>query len=359
MTPLVLPSDLARADAVAAGCARQLSGHGRRTLVQRAQALADEAALGGEPDMYGGQGVVAEVEAQIRDLLGAEAAVMFPSGTLAQQAALRLHADDRGLPRVAMHPTSHPLLWEEDAVQVLHGLSVLASEQVPDDLTGLAAVLLELPRRETGGFLPTFEQVVDLSFRCAEAGVALHVDGARLWQCGPAFAPHSLADVVALADTTYLSLYKDLAGPAGAVLLCPEDRAAELRTWRHRHGGTLPALWPLALGARRGLRDLLPRMPLFVAAAQALAAVVETTEPVQVAMLHVVLDGEPQRLADALVDVSEQSGVWLSMGVRQGPRPLTAAVEVSAGEATLQVAPDEAAELLQRASALARQDRTG
>ena len=164
---------------------------------------------------------------------------------------------------------------------------------------------------------------------------------------------------MALADTTYLSLYKDLAGPAGAVLLCPQERAAELRTWRHRHGGTLPALWPMALGARRGLRDLLPRMPLFVGAAQALAALVETTEAVQVAMLHVVLEGEPQQLADALVDVAEQAGVWLSLGVRPGPRAGTSAVEVSAGEATLLVDPAEAADLLARASARARGDLSG
>jgi hypothetical protein len=96
-----------------------------------------------------------------------------------------------------MHPTSHPLLWEEEALQALHGLELVG---VLDDLAGLAAVLLELPRRETGGWLPDFDENVDLSFRCAEAGVALHLDGARLWQCGPAYAPRTLADVVALAD---------------------------------------------------------------------------------------------------------------------------------------------------------------
>lgn len=352
MTSVVTPSDQARARAVAAACPRRLSGHGHRTPAELAAELADEAARGGDSDTYGDGGVVDEVEAQVRDLLGAPAAVLLPSGTMAQQVALRLHCELRDLWQVSMHPTSHPLLWEDDAMTHLHGI-----EPVPSDepvLEGVAAVLLELPRRETGGALPSFEQVVDLAFRCAEAGVALHLDGARLWQCGPAYAPRSLADVVALADTTYVSLYKDLGGLSGAVLLCPAEDAEEVRAWRHRHGGTLPALWPLALSARRGLRERLPRMPLYVEAAAALAARVETAEPVVTAMLHVVLEGDAQRVADALVDVAERSGVWLGGGVRPGPRDGTVSLEVSCGEAVLEVDPDEAAALLGQVSAGAR-----
>ena len=297
---IVTPSDAVRKDEVWAASPRRLSGHGYRTLAQRAQELADEATRGGTFDEYAEGGVVAEVEAQLRELLGAQAAVLMPSGTLAQQVALRIHADDRDATRVAMHPTSHPRLWEEQALEHVQ-----------------------------------------------------HLDGARLWQCGPAYAPRSLADVVAMADTTYLSLYKDLGATAGAVLLCPEARAAEVRTWRHRLGGTQPALWPIALGARQGLRERLPRMPAFVAAAQALAAVVETVEPVRAAMLHVLLNGDPQRLADACVEVSAQSGVWLAGGLRPGPREATAVLEISVGEATLQVPPEEAATLLARVSDLA------
>ncbi len=354
VTPVVTPSEEARARAVSAACGRRLSGHGRQTLEDQARDLLDEAGRGGATDVYGDGGVVAEVEEFVRDLFGVEAAVLLPSGTMAQQIALRLHAQARGLGSVAMHPTSHPVLWEEDALTRLHGVEIVQCEDVPDDLEGLAAVLLELPRRETGGHLLGFDDLVALAFRCADAGVALHLDGARLWQCGPFYAPRSLAEVVALADTTYVSLYKDLGAVGGAILMCPYDWADEVRTWRHRHGGTLPALWPLALGARRGLRERLPRMSTYVAAAQALAASgLETTAPAQTAVLHVVLDGPTQRLADALVEVSEQSGVWLGSGVRPGPREETGSVEISCGEATLQVGADEAAALLQRVSDLA------
>lgn len=354
MIPVVTPSDEVRAQAVAAACSRRLSGHGRTTLVDQSVLLQHEADLGGEPDHYGKGGVVPEVEDAVRDLFGAEAAVLLPTGTMAQQIALRLHAEARGLSRVSLHPTSHLVLWEEDAASTLSGLLPVVEDE-PTELAGLAAVVVELPRRETGGHLLPWDDLVDLSFRCADAGVALHLDGARLWQCGPAYAPRSLAEVAALADTTYLSLYKDLGGIAGAVLLCPWDWQEPVRTWRHRYGGTLPALWPLALAARRGLREHLPRMPLYVGAARALADTgIEVITPPVTAMLHVVLEGEPQRLADALVDVAEASGVWLSGGVRVGPRDGTGAVEVSCGDATLELDPAEAADLLGRASDLAR-----
>lgn len=354
MTTVVTPADEVRAKAIAASCSRRLSGHGRTTLPEQVELLRQEAARDGDIDTYGAGGVVTELEEAIRDLFGAEAAVLLPTGTMAQQIALRLHAEARGPSRVSLHPTSHLVLWEEDAASTLSGLEPVI-EGDPSELAGLAAVVIELPRRETGGHLLPWDDLVDLSFRCTDAGVALHIDGARLWQCGPAYDPRTLSEVAALADTTYLSLYKDLGGLAGAVLLCPWDCQEAVRTWRHRYGGTLPALWPLALSARRGLREHLPRMPLYVGAASALAGTgLEVVTPPVTAMLHVVLEGDPQRLADALVDVAESSGVWLSGGVRPGPREGTGAVELSCGEATLLVEPAEAAELLARASHLAR-----
>lgn len=344
------PADEVRSDVVEAACTRRLAGHGRRTVQQRAQELADEAALGGEPDWYGAGGVVTEVEEQVRDLLGAEAAVLMPTGTMAQAIALRLHTQDRGLPVVAMHPSSHPLLWEEDALVHVHGLQV---REGIEDLDGVGAVLVELPRRETGGHLLAFDDVVEVSVMCADRGIALHLDGARLWQCGPAYAPRTLGEVVGLADSTYVSLYKDLGGAAGAVLLCDDDRAEQVRTWRHRQGGTTFGLWPLALGARRGLREHLPRMPLYVEAAASLGEVLEVVTPPVTAMLHAVLEGDPQRLAEALVDVAEESGTWLGGSLRTGPREGTAVLEISCGEATLAIEPAEVAELLARVVARA------
>lgn len=341
---VVTTADPARTRAVSAVCTERLSGHVRRTPAEQLALLADEAARGGEVDVYGEGGVVAEVEAQVAELLGAEAAVLLPSGTMAQQAALRVHADARARRRVAMHPTAHPQLWEDDALPVLHGLVPVGE----DDLDGAAALLLELPRRETGGHLLPHADLVALATRVHDAGAALHLDGARLWECAPAYGD-AWGSLGALADSVYVSLYKGLGGTAGALLLGGQDLLQQARVWRHRHGGTLPALWPLALAARAGLREHLPRMAEYAQHADALADAVEAAglavavRP-QTPLLHVLLPGRPESLVEALLVVSEASGVFLGGSVR--PRTGAGALEVHVGEAGVRVAPERAAQLL-------------
>ncbi|MDT7570570.1 MAG: hypothetical protein QOE05_744 [Actinomycetota bacterium] len=349
---------MTRLDEVAAACPRRLYGHGRPTPAEVLTELTEEAARGADADRYGAGGLVAEVEDEVRELLGAEAALLLPSGTMAQQVALRVHADARGHRAVAMHPTSHPLLHEEGTLRELHRLRAAAvgeptSLVTADELLAvddLAAVLVELPQRETGGQLMPFDELASLSARCRAAGVALHLDGARLWECGPAYG-RPLAEVVALADSTYVSLYKGLAGPAGAVLLGTTELIDQARVWRRRHGGTLPWLWPFALGARRGLRTHLQRMPEYVAHAQALAAaigqVAEVVVPPVTPLFHVLLPGEPEVVEEVMLDIAEESGVFLG-GADPGPRPGVARREVYAGAAALEVSPDEAAELFGR-----------
>src|SRR5262249_56905157 len=74
-------------------------------------------------DRYGDGGVVAELEAEIAGLLGKPAAVFLPSGTMAQQCVLRVHADRRQRRTVVFHPMCHLHRHEGQAYQRLHGLT--------------------------------------------------------------------------------------------------------------------------------------------------------------------------------------------------------------------------------------------
>jgi threonine aldolase len=96
----------------------------------------------------------------------------------------------------------------------------------------------------------------------------VHLDGARLWQCEAAY-DRPLAEIAALFDTVYVSFYKDLGALAGCCLAGPEDVVADAREWRHRHGGTLFALWPYAASALAGLRSRLRRMARYRSHAEA------------------------------------------------------------------------------------------
>ena len=231
-------------------------------------------------DSYAERGPVEALEQDLVQRFEVEAAAFFPSGVMAQQAALRVHCDRAGSRRVAMPDLSHLLVHEEDGPRLLHGFEVehltRGSQVATADHLGkvpgrLGAVLVELPLRDAGCLLPTWDELVSLSGACRERGVALHLDGARIWESQPWF-DRPLADIAALADTTYVSFYKGLGGLAGAALLGPADVVAEARSWRRRMGGTLYRSTAEAVSALAGLRHELRRIPDTVAWAQALAA---------------------------------------------------------------------------------------
>jgi threonine aldolase len=223
-------------------------------------------------DRYGDGGPVAMLESQVAGLLGKPAAVMFPSGTMAQQSVLRVWSDRLGSRRIAIPALSHLLHHEQDGPRLLNGFEwaplttgVTTGGVVPtvDHLAAipgvLGAALLELPLRDAGYLLPSWEELEAFSQACSDRGVPLHFDGARIWESSPHLG-HSPAEIAALADTVYVSFYKGLRGLAGALVAGPEDVIAEVRLWRSRHGGTLMTMMPYAVSALRGLRDELPRM---------------------------------------------------------------------------------------------------
>jgi len=235
-----------------------------------------------------------------------EAAAWFPSGTMAQQVALRIHADRLGRRAVAFHPHCHLDTHEERGYAVLHNLhAVLLGQRdrlmTPADLEAvaepLAAVLVELPQRDLGGQLPAWDDLVSLCEVARAKGAALHLDGARLWQCGP-FYGRELAEIAALFDTVYVSLYKDLGAGAGCMLLGPAETVAEARVWRVRHGGRMFRVAPYLEAAEQGLGEVLPEMPRLVERAKELAAALVSEgvevipEPPQTSMFHAVRDGE-------------------------------------------------------------------
>ncbi|MGH8979520.1 MAG: beta-eliminating lyase-related protein, partial [Acidimicrobiales bacterium] len=157
--PREAPSPFSRdleLERIAASCDRFIHGAGRRTATQLLQTIPEDTAI----DYYGTGGIVEELEAEIARLLGKQAALFLPTGTMAQQATLRVHADRRSRTAVAFHPACHLETHEERGYQRLHGLfgvpvgsrdaplSLAALEQVHEPL---AALVIELPQRDLGG----------------------------------------------------------------------------------------------------------------------------------------------------------------------------------------------------------------
>ena len=349
------------ANAVRRACSRFLSHH---YPPSPREVLADLAAWTDselEGDRYGAGPLIADFEAELAALLGKEAALFLPSGTMAQPIALRIWADRLGRRGVAFHPTCHLELHEEGAYHLLHGLhGVLVGNRYQPlsraDLDAVrepvAALLLELPQREIGGQLPSWEA---LEAQCAWArahGAKLHLDGARLWECRP-FYGRDYAEIAGLFDSVYVSFYKTLGGIAGAALAGPADLIAEARVWQRRQGGNLVRLFPDVLSARKALSERLGRIEAYVAHAQAVAAALAALPELTLLphgpptnMFHLFVRGERAALERTLLEVAAERGVWLFHPLRPCQLPDHWMAEWVVGDAGLDVSPEETAGLL-------------
>jgi threonine aldolase len=322
------------------------------------RALADRA--GQRMDVYGGGDSVKRLESRVARLLGKDAAVLFPSGTMAQPIALRIWCDRNRCSTVGFHPQCHLDVHEERGYEHLHGLHarpigdrnrLITRADLNQVSEPLGALLLELPQRDLGGQLPTWRDLRSQTTWARRNGVALHLDGARLWQCGP-FYRRPLREIAALFDTVYVSLYKDLGGLGGCVLAGPTDVIAEARVWRVRHGGRLSTYEPMALSAERGLDERLPQMPAFVRKAReigvALAGVdgVDVVpDPPQTAMLHVHVRGELERVVEALFEIAKERRTLIAGYFAPTAVARVQMTEIGVGPASLDVPMDEIAEL--------------
>jgi len=250
-------------------CTYSAVHHKKLRLKQQLQQLAD--ALGEDEisEVYGYGNLIEDFENEVAELLGKEAAVFLPSGTMAQPVALKVWSEAARSPYVGYHPTSHLQLHEQNGVQALWGLTPISLGSplhVPtlNDIkhaanNRLAAILLELPMREIGGQLPSWDDLVAQSEWMKANDIKRHLDGARLWQC-PAAYNTSLAEIAALFDSIYVSFYKDLGGIAGACLLGDRAFIDQAKIWIRRAGGNLYSLAPYVVAARQGLKTHLPSM---------------------------------------------------------------------------------------------------
>ena len=339
-----------------AACKRHLQGHGPRRVREQLLALADAASPDDRADMYGEGPLIAALEAEVAALLGKPAALFMPSGTMAQQIALRIHADRAQCNTVAFHPTCHLELHEQRGYSALHGLEArligsaerLIERADLDKITEpLAALLLELPQREIGGVLPSWHELELQVAWARERGTPVHLDGARLWEAAP-YYQKSVAEIAGLFDSVYVSFYKTLGAIAGAALAGSKELIAEARIWQRRHGGNLISLYPFAMSAHAGLKTRLGRMSQYreraVRIASQLAALPRvrvTPDPPHTNMMHITFPTSAERLLDASAAIADRYRVALFTRTRPGPATEHCTVELSIGDAAEELGDEE------------------
>lgn len=323
---------------------RFLRGHYPRSVRQHLLSIAESALALAAADQYGHGGVVTELEAEVAELLGKEAAVFMPSGTMAQQIALRIWADEGKNPRVAFHPTCHLEIHEQMAYRELHHLEAALLGDADrlftmDDLAGAgkcSSLLIELPQREIGGQLPSWEELTAICEFARSRAMKVHMDGARLWECQP-FYGRSYAEIAAPFDSVYVSFYKILGGLPGAMLTGPAEMIAKARIWQRRHGGNLHQMAANAIAGKLGMERHLPRIAEYVAKAAEIAEILRGYAGVRVVpeapptnMMHLYFSGDLERLVAAARRIAREDHVFLFYGLGEDGN-----MELSVGEAAL------------------------
>ncbi|MFP7722786.1 threonine aldolase family protein [Lysobacter sp. A3-1-A15] len=211
------------------------------------------------PDSYSNGGLVADIERAFAQRLGKPAAVYLPSGTLANHLAVRTLAGAGR--RVLVQAESHLYNDSGDGAATLSGLNLVplakgratlsvedvapwversSGGRVPNEV---GVISVESPVRRLDHAMADLEQTGRLSRFARERGIRLHLDGSRMFNL-PLHTGRSVADVAAMFDTVYVSLWKHFNGTAGAVLAGDEATIAGLSHVRRMFGASLPQAWP-------------------------------------------------------------------------------------------------------------------
>jgi threonine aldolase len=224
-------------------------------------------------DVFGDDPTVNRLQERAAEILGKEAALYFPSGTMSNQAALM--AQTRRGDEIFVHERAHILLYEQGGAAVLSQLQIRCFES-PDgmlDVTRMEEfvhtdtdphnartrlVALENTHNHTGGRVLPHERVLAVRRFCDAHGLVLHLDGARLFNAVVA-SGRSARELAAPFDTVSVCLSKGLGAPVGSVLAGTKDvitrakRARKLLGGGMRQAGIVAAagLWALEHNVER------------------------------------------------------------------------------------------------------------
>ena len=324
-------------------------GHYPRTNREILLELAESCEPEEGPDYYGIAPWMQRFEDLVATLLGKEAATFMMSGTIAQQALLRVVCEIKSNRTVGVAPQSHLLEPEKHGLSELHAIRVIqigskyrlfSLEDFERIGETIAALVVEVPDRNLGGDLRSWEQLVEMTTTIRAQGVWLHMDGARLWEAQE-FYHRPVSEISALFDSVYVSFYKDLGALAGAALAGPEYVIGQTSIWRLRHGGRLYQMFPYVVSARRGLQDLqmigayFRRAREFAHSLADVSSVHLLPDPPKTNMFQIIFECDRERLKSVAREVARESGVWILGWIEDAERPGWAFGEVSVAQAGL------------------------
>ncbi len=279
-------------------------------------------------DVYGEDPTVNRLQSRIAELLGKEAAVWLPSGTMANQAAVGALVGPGE--ELICDKNCHVFNYEGGAICALWGAQpftidgargIFTVEQLQaalrhatDDGAPLQrAIAVENTHNRGAGSIWPLAQWQAVARLAHAEGLAVHLDGARLWNAHIATGV-SLAELSAPADTVSVCLSKGLGAPAGSVVAASRERIKRVRRLRKRMGGGLRQAGILAAAGIYALDHNLARLAEDHDNARRLAAGLEEAglPPLPVETNLVIVEVPLKGGAPALVAAARDQGVLIN-----------------------------------------------
>ena len=218
-------------------------------------------------DVYGDDPTVNSLEERVATMFGKEAAVFTPTGSLANQLAIRMLVAPGE--ELLAESNSHIVRAELGAAAVFSGITTrtwpatnglliaqdalnLARPNSGPYLVSTTAIAVENTHNFGGGTVQPMEEIKTLRKGADELGLALHLDGARIWNAHVASGV-ALDEYGKYFDTISVCLSKGLGAPIGSIMLGDKERVSKARIWRKRYGAGMRQVGLLAGAAHYAL----------------------------------------------------------------------------------------------------------
>ena len=283
-------------------------------------------------DVYSDDPTVNSLEERVAALFGKEAGVFTPTGSLANQLAIRMLVAP-GEELIA-ETNSHIVRAELGAAAVFSGITTrtwpakngllvakdaleIARPNSGPYLVSTTAIAVENTHNFGGGTVQPLEEIKALRKGADEIGVALHLDGARIWNAhvasGVAFSEYGK-----YFDTISVCLSKGLGAPIGSVMLSNKERVAKARVWRKRYGAGMRQVGLLAGAAHYALDNNIARLAEDHRRAKELAVAIASVDKsfvdpalVETNIVGLDLANAPYTAAE-LATRCREAGLWIS-----------------------------------------------
>ena len=283
-------------------------------------------------DVYGDDPTVNSLEERVAAMFGHEAGLFAPTGSLANQLAIRtlvkpgeeILVETRGhIVRAELGaaaafsgittrtwPSLDGLLRAEDPLAIAH-------ENAGPYLVSTKAIAVENTHNFGGGTVQPIEEIAKLSSAAHARGITMHLDGARIWNAHVASGV-SFSDYGKHFDTISVCLSKGLGAPIGSVMLSTKERVAEARIWRKRYGAGMRQVGIIAAAAHYALDNNIERLAEDHARAKKIAVALASIDsslidPVKVHTNIVGLELSKIGItATELTSRCKEAGLWIS-----------------------------------------------